>query len=209
MKNNMKKLISLVLALCLCLSLSAVAFAAGPNEASTNGGSASSNVTLSSTADGSMDGDPAATKMSVTVPTALPIAVSTDGTVTTATSSRITNNSYGAVRISSVRINAASGWKLTAFGDKSTLASEKVDINKFGFAIKLGNGSQKATTSTDANSQQLISAPETGCYMSGNGDTNANSVAISYDAIVTPVSAAVTNTAIASVVFTVEWDTLG
>ena len=37
--------------------------------------------------------------------------------------------------------------------------------------------------------------------MSGAGDTSANTVAISYDAIVTPVSEAVTNTAIASVLF--------
>lgn len=35
--------------------------------------------------------------------------------------------------------------------------------------------------------------------MSGVGDTSANSVAIAYDAIVTPVSEAVTNAAIASV----------
>jgi hypothetical protein len=43
--------------------------------------------------------------------------------------------------------------------------------------------------------------------MSGAGNTDKNSVAISYDAIVTPLSNAVTNTTIASVVFVVEWDT--
>mgnify|MGYP000735641027 CR=1 FL=1 len=40
----------------------------------------------------------------------------------------------------------------------------------------------------------------------GVGDTSANSIGISYDAIVTPVSEAVTNTAIASVLFIIAWD---
>ena len=35
---------------------------------------------------------------------------------------------------------------------------------------------------------------------------NKKAVAISYDAIVTPVSEAVTNTAIASVLFIIAWD---
>ena len=47
-----------------------------------------------------------------------------------------------------------------------------------------------------------------GCYMSGVGDTSANSIGIAYDAIVTPVSEAVTNTAIASVLFIIAWDTV-
>ena len=42
--------------------------------------------------------------------------------------------------------------------------------------------------------------------MSGAGDTSANTVAISYNAIVTPVSEAVTKTAIASVLFIIAWD---
>ena len=43
-------------------------------------------------------------------------------------------------------------------------------------------------------------------YMSGVGDTSANSIGITYDAIVTPISEAVTNTAIASVLFIIAWD---
>ena len=42
--------------------------------------------------------------------------------------------------------------------------------------------------------------------MSGVGDPSANTAAIAYDAIVTPVSEAVTNTAIASVLFIIAWD---
>ena len=85
--KNTKKIISLVLAICMLASLAISASAA--NTVDTSGGTGTSSVTLSSTADGSIGGDPAATKMSVTVPTVLPIAVGTDGTVSTATDAKI------------------------------------------------------------------------------------------------------------------------
>ena len=73
--------------------------------------------------------------------------------------------------------------------------------------MTVGEGSQVATDASDANSQTLISAPMAGCYMTGVGDTANNSVAVNYDAIVTPLSVAATEATIASVVFIVEWDT--
>ena len=206
MKKHLKKFFALTMALCLVLSLS-VAASAASNEATVSGGTATSAVSLSSTADGSIGGDPAATKMSVTVPTVLPIAVGTDGTVSVATDAKIVNNSYGAVKVETVSIQAGSNWSLTAFGDKATLAGEKVDSNKLGFAMTIGGGNQVKTDSSDASQQALISAPIAGCYMSGAGNAAANSVAVSYSAIVTPLSAPVTNANIANVVFIVEWDT--
>ncbi len=107
----------------------------------------------------------------------------------------------------SVAISAASDWHLTAFGNKSTLAGEKVDSNKLGFALTIGGGAQVKTAS-DAATQALISAPITGCYMTGIGDTSGNSVAIDYSAIVTPLSGAVENATVANVVFVIEWDTV-
>ena len=145
--------------------------------------------------------------MSVTVPTALPMAMSQSGDVTTADNCQIVNYSYGAVRVKSVTISTANGWRLTAFGDKSTLASEKVDSNKLGFAMSIGGGSQVATDASDASTQMLISAPIAGCYMSGVGNTSGNAVDVEYAAIVTPLSTAVTNANIANVVFVIEWDT--
>ena len=198
--KNTKKIISLVLAICMMASLAIGASAA--NTVDTSGGTGTSSVTLSSTADGSLGGDPAATKMSVTVPTVLPIAVGTDGSVATASDAKIVNNSFGAVKVNSVSIEAAQGWNLTAFGDKATLAKEKVDSNKFGFSISLGNGAAHK----NASKQTLLDAAVEGCFMSGVGDTSANSIGIAYDAIVTPVSEAVTNTAIASVLFIIAWD---
>ena len=207
--KNTKKIVSLVLAICmlasLAISASAMELPSG-NTVGESGGTGTSSVTLSSTADGSIGGDPAATKMSVTVPTVLPVAVGTDGTVSTATDAKIINNSYGAVKVANISIEAAQGWNLTAFGDKATLAKEKVDSNKFGFQIALGNGEKKLTDNKNASKQTLLDSAVEGCYMSGVGDTSANSIGIAYDAIVTPVSEAVTNTAIASVLFIIAWD---
>ena len=200
----MKKFITLALALCLALSASVFTSAA---EVNSDGGSGSTPVYLSSTEDGTLDGDPSATAMSVTVPTALPMAMSQTGDVTTADNCQIINNSYGAVRVKSVNITTANGWHLTSFGDKSTLASEKVDSNKLGFALSIGGGTQVMTDTSDESSQYLISAPIAGCYMSGVGNTSGNAVDVEYAAIVTPLSTAVTNANIANVVFVIEWDT--
>ena len=202
--KNTKKIISLVLAICMLASLAISASAANTVDAS--GGTGTSSVTLSSTADGSLDGDPSATKMSVVVPTVLPIAVGTDGSVATASDAKIINNSYGAVKVNSVSIEAAQGWSLAAFGSKDTLAHEKVNSNKFGFQLSVGDGVAAATDNKDASKQALLTDAIEGCNMSGVGDTYANRVGIAYDAIVTPVSEAVTNTAIASVLFIIAWD---
>ena len=201
----MKKIIALILSLCMLFALGATAFAA---EIHTSGGSGSTPVNLTTTnggIGGGGSGDITPTKLNVIVPTALPLAMSDDGTVVTATDCKIINNSYGAVRVRSAVISAASGWHLTKFGDKSILAGEKVDSKKLGFAMKIGGGTQVKTT-TNNDTQTLISSPIAGCYMSGVGDTTGNSIAIQYAAIVTPLSQAVTNANVANVVFVVEWD---
>ena len=198
----MKKIISIVLALSVLFAMSVTASAA---DVESNGGSGSTPVYLSSTEDGTIGGKPSATAMSVTVPTALPMAMSQNGDVTCADNCKIINNSYGAVRVKTVTITAAPGWNLTAFGDKSTLAAEKVDANKLGFAMSIGGGAQVMTTS-DNPSQILIASPMTGCFMTGVGDPTGNTVSISYEAIVTPLSGAVENVSIANIVFVIEWD---
>lgn len=200
--KNLKRFAALSMALCLSLSLMTAASAS--NEATSSGGTASSDVTLSSTEDGSLEGTPAATAMSVTVPTVLPIAVGTDGSVATASDAKITNNSYGAVKVSSVTIQAAEGWHLADF--QTNMADEKVDSNLIGFALTIGGGTQLATGESSTEAQTLLDAAIEGCYMTGAGNQEGNAVAIAYDAVVSPVSSAVTNTGVASVVFTVEWD---
>lgn len=207
MTKTLRKPVTMLLALCMVFSLAVGACA---DDITASGGSATSPVNLTTTNDGIGGGEGGGgtvtpTRMSVTVPTALPMAMSDDGTVVTATDCKITNNSYGAVRVASVSISAAEGWNLTAFGDKASLAGEKVDSNKLGFAMSIGGGAQAATASDKA-TQSLITAPIEGCYMTGVGDSSRNSVAIDYDAIVTPLSSAVEGANVANVVFVIEWD---
>ena len=187
--KNMKKLVSLLLAVCLMASLAIGASAAEPTTVDVSGGTGTSSVSLSSTSDGTLDGDPAATKMNVTIPTI-----------------RITNNSFGAVKVDNVKVEAGTGWKLTAFGSKDSLAKVKVDSNMIGFKLALGGGAEQLTNAENAASQTLIDGAIEGCYMSGNGDQSANSIGIAYDAIVSPVSEAVVNASVASVLFVICWD---
>ena len=205
MKKHMNKILTFVLALSMLMCMAVTASAA---EIDTNGGSGSTPVSLTTTNNGigGDGGDATPTKMSVVVPTALPMAMSDDGTVVTATGCKIINNSYGSVRVRTVTISAASGWNLTAFGPKASLASEKVDSNKLGFALSIGGGQQVQTATNEA-TQQLISAPIAGCYMTGVGDTSGNTLSVEYAAIVTPLSSAVANATVANVVFVIEWDT--
>lgn len=207
MTKTLRKPVTMLLALCMVFSLAVGACA---DDITASGSSATSPVNLTTTNDGIGGGEGGGgtvtpTRMSVTVPTALPMAMSDDGTVVTATDCKITNNSYGAVRVASVSISAAEGWNLTAFGDKASLAGEKVDSNKLGFAMSIGGGAQVATDSDEA-TQSLITAPIEGCYMTGVGDSSRNSVAIDYNAIVTPLSSAVEGANVANVVFVIEWD---
>ncbi len=204
MTNFKTKLTSLLLAACMLCAVSVSASAAEINQ---SGGSGTTPVNLTTT-NGGIGGDGGEvtpTKLNVIVPTSLPMAMSNDGTVVTASDCKIVNKSYGAVRVKSVTISAADDWNLTAFGDKSTLAGEKVDSNKLGFALSIGGGKQVKTTSDKA-TQQLIMSPIDGCYMTGIGDTANNFVSIDYDAIVTPLSGAVNNATVANVVFVIEWD---
>ena len=205
MTNLRTKLISLALAACM---LCAAAISASAAEISQSGGSGSTPVNLTTTnggLGGEDDGQVTPTKLNVTVPTALPLAMSDDGTVVTATDCKIVNHSYGAVRVKTVTISAASDWNLTSFGDKTSLAGEKVDSNKLGFALAIGGG-KEVMTKGNAATQRLIAAPMDGCYMTGVGDPNGNTAAIEYAAIVTPMSGAVNNTTIANVIFVIEWD---
>ena len=207
MTNFKTKLISLALAACM---LCTAAISVSAAEINQSGGSGSTPVNLTTTNgglndDGSGGGTVTPTKLNVTVPTALPLAMSDDGTVVTADNCKIVNNSYGAVRVKTVTISAASDWNLTSFGDKESLAGEKVDSNKLGFALSIGGG-KEVMTKGNAATQRLIAAPMDGSYMTGVGDPSGNTAAIEYAAIVTPMSGAVNNSTIANVIFVIEWD---
>ena len=204
-KSAFIKAVALAMSLTLIL---AIPIPVSANEITSSGGSAVVPVSLTTTNGGiDDDGRITPTRLSVILPTTLPLAMADDGSIVTATDCQIINNSYGAVRVKKVTITAVSGWHLTAYGSKAAMASEKVNSNKIGFSISIGGGRFMKTTS-EADTQVLISSPIPGCYMTGVGDPRGNTVDIEYSAVVTPLSRGLNRATVANVVFVVEWDTV-
>lgn len=134
----------------------------------------------------------------VTVPTAMPISVSADGTVTTAGNVAIENNSSRSVCVKSVTINAASGWTLAKF-DKDAMRNEAIDSKKLGFSMTMGP--KTAATTKDGQTETI------GSYTASDVTIDVGSqLAITYDGVIpTQVSGIAADTQAASVVFTVDW----
>ena len=126
---------------------------------------------------------------SVTVPVTLPLIVDESGEVHTGTA-EIINGSTGEVVVSSVSISTKNGWQLVPY--TTDMAHEKVDAQLLGFKI---NGAQ---TTKNGNAETFaLSAP---WEITENGR-----LPISYDAVVSAVSKAITEQEVLSVVFVLEW----
>ena len=126
---------------------------------------------------------------SVTVPVTLPLVADESGEVHTG-SAEIINGSTGDVIVSSVSISTKNGWQLVPFD--TDMAHEKVDARLLGFKI---NDSE--TTKTGNTETFTLAAP---WEIAENGK-----LPLSYDAIVSAVSKAVTEQEVLSVVFVLEW----
>ena len=126
---------------------------------------------------------------SVTVPVTLPLVVDESGEVHTG-SAEIINASTGTVVVSSVSISTKNGWQLVPY--TTDMAHEKVDAKLLGFQI---NDAQTRKTG-DAEMFNLT-APWT---IAENGR-----LPISYDAVVSAVSKAITEQEVLSIVFVLEW----
>ena len=126
---------------------------------------------------------------SVTVPVTLPLIIDENGEVHTG-SAEIINGSTDEVIVSSVSISTKNGWQLVPFD--TDMAHEKVDAKLLGFKI---NGAQ---TTKNGNAETLaLTAPWT---IAENGR-----LPLSYDAVVSAVSKAVTEQEVLFVVFVLEW----
>ena len=126
---------------------------------------------------------------SVTVPVTLPLVIDENGEVHTGTA-EIINGSTGAVVVSSVGISTKNGWQLVPFN--TDMAHEKVDAKQLGFKI---NDSE--TTKTGNTETFSLASP---------WEIAENSrLPLSYDAVVSAVSKAVTEQEVLSVVFVLEW----
>ena len=126
---------------------------------------------------------------SVTVPVTLPLVVDESGEVHTG-SAEIINASTGTVVVSSVSISTKNGWQLVPY--TTDMAHEKVDAKLLGFKI---NDAQTNKTG-DTEIFSLTSPWEI---------AENSRLPLSYDAVVSAVSKAVTEEEVLSIVFVLEW----
>ena len=126
---------------------------------------------------------------SVTVPVTLPLVVDESGEVHTG-SAEIINASTGTVVVSSVSISTKNGWQLVPY--TTDMAHEKVDAKLLGFKI---NDAQTNKTG-DTEIFSLTSPWEI---------AENSRLPLSYDAVVSAVSKAITEQEVLSVVFVLEW----
>ena len=126
---------------------------------------------------------------SVTVPVVLPLTVDENGEVHVG-AAEIINGSTGEVVVSSVSISTKNGWQLVPFD--TDMAHEKVDAQLLGFKI---NDAQTNKTG-DTEIFSLTSPWEI---------AENSRLPLSYDAVVSAVSKAITEQEVLSVVFVLEW----
>ena len=126
---------------------------------------------------------------SVTVPVTLPLVIDESGEVHTG-AAEIINGSTGEVVVSAVSISTKNGWQLVPFN--TDMAHEKVDARLLGFKI---NDSE--TTKTGDAETLVLRGP---WDIAENGK-----LPLSYDAVVSAVSKAITEQEVLSVVFVLEW----
>ena len=126
---------------------------------------------------------------SVTVPVVLPLTVDENGEVHVGTA-EIINGSTGEVVVSSVSISTRNGWQIVPY--TTDMAHEKVDAQLLGFKINDAQTVKNGNVETFA-----LSAP---WEIAENGR-----LPISYDAVISAVSKAVTEQEVLSIVFVLEW----
>ena len=144
-----------------------------------------------------------ASTFNVTVPTAIPLAVKADGTVTVPENVEIINNSSGPVKVTSVAMNN-SAWSMTDYngGDRAKLAAAKGGSKKLGLSLTAKNEAE--ASNKDGN--QTFSP--TKWLMQGKDGGTANAkLPITVGAIATANDTAISvaETA-ANVIFTLAWD---
>ena len=126
---------------------------------------------------------------SVTVPTVLPLRVDENGEVY-ATEASISNHSSGIVKISSVILTGENGWTIVPYG--TNMAAEKVDAKLVGLSLnQIETASAGPTETLTLGESWRIFREDT--------------LTLTYDAVVSALSQPVTDEAILSAVFVVEW----
>lgn len=161
------------------LATSATAFA--DSTISSAGSGATSTAELTATA----------ATFSVTVPTTLPLSIDQDGVVGESTELKIVNNGDGQIKVTAVEITELNSWTLVDFDTDFT--KEQVNLKQFGLKIN-GDEVNYETDKIDT----LGSAWTT---IDGNSE-----LALPYEGNVALQTSAFENTEIATVTFTIGWD---
>ena len=126
---------------------------------------------------------------SVTVPTTLPLSVDENGEVY-GTDVEIANHSSGSVKVSAVTLTGTNGWSIVPF--TTNMAGEKVDAKLVGLSLNT------IATTVTADSETFALGESWRILME-------DTLPLTYDAVVSALSQPVTNEAILSAVFVVEW----
>ena len=135
-----------------------------------------------------------AATFSVVVPTTLPISVDADGNVTTATDTAIINNSGATVAVTKVELNSQSNWTLAAYN--RDILNLPVDAKQFGLQMNIGD---KTVATSNRGTSDILSDSLNAQIAKGQN------CAVTYNALFPAQTAAVSDTQIANVVFTVGW----
>ena len=131
---------------------------------------------------------------SVVVPTTLPISVDADGNVTTATDAAIINNSGAPVAVTKVELASLSDWTLAAYS--RDILNLSVDAKQFGLQMNTGD---KTIATSNSGTSDILSDSLNARIAKGQN------CAVTYNALFPAQTAAVSDTQIANVVFTVGW----
>ena len=135
-----------------------------------------------------------AATFSVVVPTTLPISVDADGNVTTATDASIINNSSAPVAVTKVELASLSDWTLAAYN--RDILNLPVDAKQFGLQMNIGD---KTVATSKSGTSDVLSDSLNARIVKGQN------CAVNYNALFPARTAAVSDTQIANVVFTVGW----
>ena len=135
-----------------------------------------------------------AATFSVVVPTTLPISVDADGNVTTATDASIINNSSAPVAVTKVELASLSDWTLAAYS--RDILNLPVDAKQFGLQMNIGD---KTVATSNSGTSDVLSDSLNARIVKGQN------CAVTYNALFPARTAAVSDTQIANVVFTVGW----
>ena len=135
-----------------------------------------------------------AATFSVVVPTTLPISVDADGNVTTATDATIINSSSAPVAVTKVELTSQSNWTLAAYN--RDILNLPVDAKQFGLQMNIGD---KTVATSNSGTSDILSDSLNAQIAKGQN------CAVTYNALFPAQTAAVSDTQIANVVFTVGW----